>query len=66
MHERHFAQAALLLGTLAASGGLFAQSFPWRAIVLVVGNPADLVGVIKGAEAPLVLATHPSVPAKTR
>lgn len=28
-------------------------------------NPADLVGVIKGAEAPLVLVTHPSVPAKT-
>lgn len=26
---------------------------------------ADFVGVIKGAEAPLVLVTHPSVPAKT-
>ena len=139
MHKRRFARAALLLGALAASGGLFAQSFPSWAIALVVGsapsstldigarvvadhvtktlgrqvvvengagangnvaadfvskgptdghtlwvpaqsqieispsaypalswNPADLVGVIKGAEAPLVLVTHPSVAAKTR
>jgi len=66
MHKRHFAHVALLLGALAASGGLFAQSFPSRAIALVVGNPADLVGVIKGAEAPPALVTHPSVPAKTR
>jgi tripartite-type tricarboxylate transporter receptor subunit TctC len=28
-------------------------------------KPADFTGVIKGAEAPLVLVTHPSVPAKT-
>lgn len=28
-------------------------------------NPADLVGIIKGVEAPLALVTHPSVPAKT-
>jgi tripartite-type tricarboxylate transporter receptor subunit TctC len=138
MHKRHFSRAALLLGALATSAGVFAQSFPSRAVALVVGsapssapdiyarvvadhmtkmlgqqvvvenrtgangnvaanfvskapadghtlwvpaqsqieinpsaypalswNPADLVGVIKGAEAPLVLVTHPSVPAKT-
>ena len=28
-------------------------------------KPADFAGVIKGAESPLVLVTHPSVPAKT-
>ncbi len=28
-------------------------------------KPADFVGVIKGAEAPLVLVVHPSVPART-
>jgi tripartite-type tricarboxylate transporter receptor subunit TctC len=28
-------------------------------------KPADLVGVIKGAEAPVMLVVHPSVPAKT-
>ena len=28
-------------------------------------KPADFTGVIKGVEAPLVLMTHPSVPAKT-
>ncbi len=138
MDKRDFCRTALLLGALAASTGAFPQSFPARAVSLVVGsapssapdiyarvvaehltkalgqqvvvenrtgangnvaadfvakapadghtlwvaaqsqieinpsaypalswNPADLVGVIKGVEAPLVLVTHPSVPAKT-
>ena len=33
------------------------SNLPWK--------PADFTGVIKGVESPLVLVTHPSVPAKT-
>jgi tripartite-type tricarboxylate transporter receptor subunit TctC len=138
MFKAVLAHAAVALAALAASAGALAQSFPSRAIALVVGSapssapdiyarvvaeqmtralgqqvvvetrtgangnvaadfvskapadghtlwvpaqsqieinpsaypslswdPAQFVGVIKGAEAPLVLVTHPSVPAKT-